>query len=82
MISINADQKFTVEMGEDKRLPNLDMKMWSENLTNGLVRRLSNINIENVPYEEVVLVTEQFNHVIYGLIGWRNKIEMRKREGQ
>ena len=64
-------------------------------LANELVRRLSNIDVVNVPHSEVLLVIEQFTqqlknseysckeargHIVDGIRGWRNKIERRKRE--
>ena len=66
-------------------------------LANELVRRLSNIDHENIPHQEIILVIEQFTqqlrnseynckesrgHVVDGIRGWRNKIERRKTEGQ
>ena len=64
-------------------------------LANELVRRLSNIDVENIPHSEVIKVIEQFTlqlknseysckeargHVIDGIRGWKNKIERRKRD--
>ena len=64
-------------------------------LANELVRRLSNIDVENIPHSEVIKVIEQFTlqlknseysckeargHVVDGIRGWRNKIERRKRD--
>ena len=66
-------------------------------LANELVRRLSNVDTENVPHSEIILIIEQFTqqlknseydckeargHVVDGIRGWKNKIERRKQEGQ
>ena len=65
-------------------------------LTNELIRRLSQINVEHVDIIEVIKVIEVFTQemksseytreqiretVIGGVKGWRRKIERRKREG-
>ena len=62
-----------------------------------LVRRLSNVDVENVPHGELILVIEQFTqqlrnseydckeargHVIDGIRGWKNKLERRKNNRQ
>ena len=64
-------------------------------LANELVRRLSNIDVDNVQHREVLIVIEQFTqqlknseytckeargHVVDGIRGWQNKIERRKKE--
>ena len=66
-------------------------------LSNELVRRLSNIDIENVKHEEVAAVIEKFikqlkssgynqkhskEHTVNGIKGWKNKISRRKKEGK
>ena len=66
-------------------------------LSNELVRRLSNVNIERVDHTEVIEIIEKFTQqlktsgygikqsrdlVVGGIKGWRNRIKRREREGR